>query len=92
LLSFLKVYGVSCGIHYPFPLSTQEPYTLARTVPKGVPVASRLSRMILSLPMFPELTRQQILRVAQSVMAFDAQAPSAPGGTRAGLEPAPSRR
>lgn len=85
LLSFLREHDVSCGIHYPFPVSHQKPYALARTVPEGVPVATRLSKRILSLPMFPELSREQIHRVAKVVMAFDGHPPSAIGDTSTGL-------
>ena len=92
LLSFLRAHGVSCGIHYPFPVSHQKPYALARTVPKDVPVATRLSKRILSLPIFPELTREQIHRVAEVVTAFDGHSPSAMGDTSTGLELATSER
>lgn len=92
LLSFLREHGVFCGIHYPFPVSHQKPYALARTVPEGVPVATRLSRTILSLPMFPELSREQIHRVAKVVMAFDGHPPSAIGDTSTGLALASSER
>lgn len=92
LLSFLREHGVCGGIHYPFPVSHQKPYALARTVPEGVPVATRLSKRILSLPMFPELSREQIHRVAEVVMAFDGHSPSAMGGTSAGLALAAAER
>jgi dTDP-4-amino-4,6-dideoxygalactose transaminase len=85
LLSFLREHDVFGGIHYPFPVSHQKPYALARTVPEGVPVATRLSQRILSLPMFPELSREQIHRVAKAVMAFDGDSPSAIGDTSTGL-------
>lgn len=92
LLSFLRAHGVSCGIHYPFPVSHQKPYALVKTVPEGVPVATRLSKRILSLPIFPELTREQIQRVAQVVMAFDDRSRRAMVDTSTGLALASSER
>lgn len=63
----LQQQGIQCGIHYPVPLHLQAPYRDARTVPPGVPVTTRLAQRILSLPMFPEVSRLQIKRVAQTV-------------------------
>ncbi len=90
LLSFLKENGVSGGIHYPLPLNQQKPYALARTVPEGVPVATRLSKSIISLPMFPELNREQLHRVSELVTAFDGHSVSAKGHTRYTPDLAPS--
>lgn len=70
LLAYLKEQGISWGIHYPIPLNQQKPYLSARTVPDGVPVSTKLSKRILSLPMFPELTKEQIHRVAEGIVSF----------------------
>ncbi len=70
LAAHLQQQGVQCGIHYPDPLHFTGPFQRARTVPDGVPVATRLSREILSLPMFPEITDDQIQQVAEAVRSF----------------------
>jgi len=60
LRSALDAQGVQTGIHYPIPLHLQ-PACAAFACPQGsLPVTERLAGCILSLPMFPELTRSEI--------------------------------
>jgi len=73
LAAHLQQSGVQCGIHYPTPIHQIPPFRRARTVPDGVPVSSRLARQILSLPMFPELTDDQIERAAGAIVSFGLQ-------------------
>jgi dTDP-4-amino-4,6-dideoxygalactose transaminase len=70
LLEYLKERGIFCGIHYPIPLPEVAPLQVARSVPDGVPVCTALSRQILSLPMYPELTDEQVQTVAEAVNSF----------------------
>ncbi|MCA9218244.1 MAG: DegT/DnrJ/EryC1/StrS family aminotransferase [Planctomycetales bacterium] len=65
--------GIFCGIHYPNPLNRAQPFEAARTVPSGLPVCDRISKEIMSLPMYPEMTDEQIVRVAESLNACLAQ-------------------
>jgi dTDP-4-amino-4,6-dideoxygalactose transaminase len=62
-----QIYG---GIHYPNPLPTAQPFATVRTVPLDVPTCSKLSREILSLPMYPEMTREQVAAVAAAIEEF----------------------
>jgi dTDP-4-amino-4,6-dideoxygalactose transaminase len=71
LLAHMAEQGIGCGIHYPVPVHEQEPYRYARTVPDGAPVAAELSRKILSLPLYPEITIEQMRRVADEIISFD---------------------
>ncbi|MCS7337951.1 MAG: DegT/DnrJ/EryC1/StrS family aminotransferase [Verrucomicrobiae bacterium] len=52
--------GVGCGIHYPIPIHLQEAYNRLGHKPGSFPVAERCARELLSLPMYPELTCEQI--------------------------------
>jgi dTDP-4-amino-4,6-dideoxygalactose transaminase len=70
LLKHLAAQGIACGIHYPHPIAHAAPFDSARRVPEGVPVATALSQTILSLPMYPELTPEQINAVASAVESF----------------------
>ena len=70
LLKFLAERQISCGIHYPNPLPTAQPFASARTLPSGVPVCTQLSREILSLPMYPEITHEQVQAVAAAIHEF----------------------
>ncbi len=73
LMQFLAERQISCGIHYPNPLPTAQPFSDARTLPEGTPTASRLSQEILSLPLYPEMTRQHVATVAEAVSEFSQQ-------------------
>lgn len=60
LRAALAASGVSAGIHYPVPGHRHPGYDARCRVPSaGLPVTERLSRQVLSLPMYPELTDQQ---------------------------------
>jgi dTDP-4-amino-4,6-dideoxygalactose transaminase len=73
VLAHLQNAAVQCGIHYPAPIHQIESFRSARTVPEGAPVSSRLANRILSLPVFPELSEEQIDTVARTAMSFTAQ-------------------
>jgi dTDP-4-amino-4,6-dideoxygalactose transaminase len=60
--------GIATGIHYPIPIHLQPAYAGMWT--KGqFPNAERLADEILSLPMFPELTDEQISSVVKALVA-----------------------
>ena len=52
--------GVQTGIHYPIPIHLQPAYAFMGHRRGDFPVAERQSGRVLSLPMFPELTVEQI--------------------------------
>ena len=66
LISGLAEQDIFAGVHYPNPLNTINAFVDAPTVPMGLPVCQRLANEIVSLPMFPEMTRAQVARVAQA--------------------------
>ncbi len=70
LLAHLKADGIGAGIHYPQPLHLLGAYAHLGQTEGSLPVAERLAREILSLPMFPELTEAQQRRVVDSVRRF----------------------
>jgi len=59
---FLGRYGVASAIHYPIAIHRSEAYGGIDT-PDVAPCASRLAGEMLSLPMFPTMTREQIQRI-----------------------------
>ena len=64
--------GIGAGVHYPVPVHEQpamEPFGIPAD---ALPVTSLLSKRILSLPIFPEMTRAQVERVASSLIQADA--------------------
>ena len=56
----LEKMGVVCGIHYPVPIHLQEAYQDLGYEIGAFPIAERTAHQLISLPMFPELTSQQI--------------------------------
>ena len=65
----LKRHDVASGVHYPLPLHLQPAYAHLDLGPGSLPVTELAAREILSLPMFPELTSEQIAHVASAVRA-----------------------
>ncbi len=70
LMKFLAERQIYCGVHYPNPLPTAKPFADVRTLPLDVPTCGKLSREILSLPMYPEMTREQVAAVATAIEEF----------------------
>jgi dTDP-4-amino-4,6-dideoxygalactose transaminase len=70
LLKTLGERGVHCGIHYPRPVHLQEAYAFLGYQLGSLPVTERVAREILSLPMFPELTPEQITVVVRELKAL----------------------
>jgi dTDP-4-amino-4,6-dideoxygalactose transaminase len=66
----LKANGISTGIHYPIALPHLNAYKYLRHGKGEFPEAVKASESILSLPMFPELTKEQVDYVAQSIREF----------------------
>ena len=60
--------GIETGIHYPIPLHLQAAYREREFAWGQYAVTERVASEIISLPMFPELTREQQDRVVDIVM------------------------
>ena len=58
---------IGCAVHYPIPIHLQEACRNLGYTAGAFPVAENLAEEFLSLPMFPELTEQQIEYVARCV-------------------------
>ncbi|RAP27560.1 erythromycin biosynthesis sensory transduction protein eryC1 [Candidatus Marinamargulisbacteria bacterium SCGC AG-333-B06] len=70
LQTFLKEKGISTGIHYPTPLPLLNAYKYLNYQESDIPVAAKYQHEILSLPMFPELTNDQILAISNAIKSF----------------------
>jgi len=62
--------GVGTGLHYPVPLHLQKAYAYMGYKEGDFPVTESVAKRLLSLPMFPELTKAQIEYVAQTIKEF----------------------
>lgn len=63
----LKESGVQTGIHYPIPIHLQRAYASLGHQAGDFPEAERQAQCVLSLPMFPELSDEHIMRVVESL-------------------------
>jgi len=69
----LKAKGIATGIHYPTALPFLEAYGYLGHVPEDFPVVHRCQNEILSLPMYPELSLEEIDYVCSEIRAFFAE-------------------
>lgn len=67
---FLKSKGIETVIHYPIPIHLQKPYRKLGFKEGDFSVTEKKAQNILSLPMFPELTNEEIEYIANSVKEF----------------------
>jgi dTDP-4-amino-4,6-dideoxygalactose transaminase len=70
LQKHLEAAGIPTLIYYPVPLHLQRCYADQGGQPGDYPVAEAVSRRIQPLPMYPELTDDQVDRVIAAVRAF----------------------
>jgi dTDP-4-amino-4,6-dideoxygalactose transaminase len=70
LQQFLGAKGIATGLHYPLPLHLQKAYAQLGYQAGAFPAAEKAAARLLSLPMFPELTREQIEYVTDSIKEF----------------------
>lgn len=69
-IAYLRDHGVMAQIHYPNPIHLQPCYADLGYRPGDFPVIEAASKRILSLPMYPELTQDQVGVVADTLSAF----------------------
>ena len=60
--------GIGAGVHYPVPLHEQPALSYLGMQPDDLPATSKLGKSVLSLPIFPEMTRAQAERVAAALI------------------------
>lgn len=70
LKKFLEKEGISTVIHYPKPIHLQDPYLKLGFKPGDFPITEDFSKKTLSLPMFPELTEEEIEFISSKIREF----------------------
>jgi dTDP-4-amino-4,6-dideoxygalactose transaminase len=70
LKDFLSEKGIDTKVHYPIPIHLQEAAKYLGYVKGDFPVTEKQSGEILSLPVFPELTDNQVEYVADSIINY----------------------
>ncbi len=83
LFRFLQAKGIQCGIHYPAPIHRQKAYAFLGLGQGSFPIAESSAESVLSLPMYPELTPEQVRYTADMICEYLSRAerkPAALGG------------
>lgn len=71
LMAYLNERGISSGIHYPIPIHMQNAYSEMNHLKGQFPLTEQYASEIVSLPMFPELTIEQLDYVIDALKVFD---------------------
>lgn len=70
LRAYLESKGVATGIHYPIPVHLQDAYREYYSNTDSLPVTEEACKEILSLPMYPELTVEEVDYICECIREF----------------------
>jgi dTDP-4-amino-4,6-dideoxygalactose transaminase len=70
LMAHLGRSGIGCAVYYPLPLHMQECFAWLGCPEGSLPVSEKVSREVLSLPVFGELDRAELEEVAGAVRGY----------------------
>jgi dTDP-4-amino-4,6-dideoxygalactose transaminase len=63
--------GIETGVHYPVPVHLQKAYAHLGYKPGDLPVTEKLCQHCLSLPIYPELSKEKIFTVASILLDLE---------------------
>jgi dTDP-4-amino-4,6-dideoxygalactose transaminase len=69
--SALQDFGIQAAVHYPLPIHLQKAYAHLGYHPGDLPVTEALCERCLSLPIYPELSKEKISRVASVLLNLE---------------------
>jgi len=70
LLAHLRAQAIGCEVYYPLPLHLQPCFAYLGQAAGSYPQAESAAREVLALPIYPELSVEQIERVARTIVEF----------------------
>ncbi|MDA7857903.1 DegT/DnrJ/EryC1/StrS family aminotransferase [bacterium] len=70
LREFLEKEEISTAIHYPKPLHLQEAFKFLAHKERDFPISEMVAKEVLSLPIYPELTQEQIEDIVIKIKSF----------------------
>jgi dTDP-4-amino-4,6-dideoxygalactose transaminase len=62
--------GIGTQVYYRLPLHRQAPLAAYAEIPAGVPEADRAAGEVVALPMYPQMSEEQVVRVVEEVASF----------------------
>ncbi|HLH43682.1 MAG TPA: DegT/DnrJ/EryC1/StrS family aminotransferase [Bryobacteraceae bacterium] len=74
LIERLRARQVQFAIHYPIPIHLMEAHADLGYRPGDFPASERAAEQVLALPIYPEMTQEQVEEVAAGIVAGDAPA------------------
>jgi dTDP-4-amino-4,6-dideoxygalactose transaminase len=69
-MAYLKEKEIGCAVYYPLPLHLQECFSSLGYKKGDLPVAEEMAEKVLSIPIYPELTREQKEYVCKTITNF----------------------
>ena len=66
----MQARGIPSAVHYPLPAHMQPVYA-GLAAPGSLPVTERLANEVLSLPIYPELTAEEVDYVIDAVKSWE---------------------
>jgi len=70
LVNYLRESGIPTAIYYPLPLHLQNVFQKAGYREGDFPVSEKISKNIVSLPVFPELNEEEREYIAETIVSF----------------------
>jgi dTDP-4-amino-4,6-dideoxygalactose transaminase len=71
--SVLHEAGIETAVHYPVPVHLQKAYAHLGYTPGDLPVTERICQHCLSLPIYPELSKEKIFTVVSTLLDLERQ-------------------
>lgn len=70
LLNYLREHDIGCAVYYPMPLHLQRCFESLGYGEGDFPVSENVSREVMSIPVFGELTDEELFEVVNTIKAF----------------------
>ena len=70
LAAYLKEKGIGTSVYYPVPLHLQKCFDYLGYKKGDFPVAEKLCEQVLALPIFPEITEDEVSYVCETIKDF----------------------
>jgi dTDP-4-amino-4,6-dideoxygalactose transaminase len=71
LRRYLEQHGIKTNVHYPIPIHLDTPYREQLGLREGaLPVSERLAREIMTLPLYPQMTEDDVAYVVEHLSLF----------------------
>jgi len=69
-MNYLRKNGVGCGVYYPLTLHLQDCFSYLEHRKGDFPVSESLADSVLSIPIYSELTTEQLNYVIETIKTF----------------------